>query len=470
MKKRFISLFIVLMICFALIPFSLREVIADSPSGGCGPNLHWELNTSTGTLTITGSGAMYDYDRAYKWTWDKYRDQITTVILPNGLTTIGSCAFDGCNRLTAINIGAGVTRIGEYAFWCCRRLKTVTLGNGVDTIEYSAFSGCEVLSDVNYIGTQQMRNNITIENRNSDLLNATWHYLDQNPSVKINWDKADVDFKGQTAYVIANGSAQTPRLTITDQNDNLINRKYYDIEYKENINAGTGYAIITFKNGFSGTARGWFKIYLPPTTETTVENVGKGIRITWAPVDGAAGYVIYRRAWSKTTNGWTTFERWNNVTGTSWIDGSDSSHRVYAGSRYQYGIKAYFAPRVDPVSGATIGGNVGDNYNLGMVGPLKTTVRITTMTMNSVTAGTKQLTAKWTGNTTFTGYELQVATNTAFTSGVKTVKITNPETCQATVKSLTSGKTYYVRVRAYHVFEGMTYYGKWTDPVSCKVK
>ena len=465
MKKRFISLFIALMICFALIPFSLREVIADSPSGSCGPNLHWELNTSTGTLTITGSGAMYDYDRAYKWTWDMYRDQITTVILPNGLTTIGSCAFDGCNRLTAINIGAGVTRIGEYAFWCCRRLKTVTLGNGVDTIEYSAFSGCEVLSDVNYIGTQQMRNNITIENRNSYLLNATWHYLDAAVKGTIKWNKSDVKFKGNTPYVIANGSAQTPGFSVTDGNGNLINRKYYNVEYKENINAGTGYAVVKFKNGFTGSFRGTFKIYLPATTTTTVANVSDGIKLTWSKVSGAAGYVIYRRAWSSTSNGWTDFVRWNNTTALNWTDTN-----VYAGTRYQYGIKAYFARRVDPVTGATIGGNVGDNYNPGEVGPLKTTVRITTRTLNSVTAGSRQMTVKWGASSNFTGYQIQYATDSAFTKNAVAVKITNPQTTSYTVKSLTSGKTYYVRIRSYHEFNGMTYFGEWSNVLSCKVK
>ncbi len=281
----------------------------------------------------------------------------------------------------------------------------------------------------------------------------------------IEWNEEDVQFKGTTPYVIANGSAQTPRFTVKDADGKIIDAGNYTYEYRENTNAGTGYVIVTFTAQYSGTARAWFKIYLPPTTMTTVENVGKGIQITWDPVPGAAGYVIYRRAWSSTTNGWTAFARWNNTTETEWIDS-----QVYAGSRYQYGIKAYFAQRVDPVSGATIGGNVGDNYNLGIVGPLKTAVRITTLTLNSITAGTKRLTAKWTAKPEFTGYEVQIATDTAFTKNVQTVKITDSTASQATIKSLKSGKTYYVRIRAYHLFEGMTYYGKWTDAKSCKIK
>ena len=117
-----------------------------------------------------------------------------------------------------------------------------------------------------------------------------------------------------------------------------------------------------------------------------------------------------------------------------------------------------------------IGGNVGDNFNLGEVGPLKTTVRITTRTLNSVTAGSKQMTVKWGASSQFTGYQIQYATNSAFTQNAKAVKITNPKTASTVIKNLLSGKTYYVRIRSYHVFNGMTYFGEWSNVKSCKVK
>ena len=282
-----------------------------------------------------------------------------------------------------------------------------------------------------------------------------------------------MQYKGSTAYVMYDGTAHTPRFVVKDENGSVIDPSNYDYEYKENTQAGTGYVIVTFTNGYTGTCRGSFKIYLPATTETTVENVDEGILVTWAPVEGAAGYVIYRRAWNLVDNGWTTFARWNNTTATSYIDGVDESHKVYAGTRYQYGVKAYFARRLDPIAGAEIGGNVNDNsgnFNLGLVGPLKTTVRITTRKLTSVTGGSKQLTVKWQGSKNFTGYEVQIATNAAFTSNLKTVKITNAATYQTTIKSLKSYTTYYVRVRSYHVFEKMTYCGGWSNVLSARTK
>ncbi len=195
-----------------------------------------------------------------------------------------------------------------------------------------------------------------------------------------------------------------------------------------------------------------FKIYLPATTETYVENSANGVRISWKAVPGAKGYVIYRRAWNLVSSGWTTFERWNNTTETEWTD-----TKVYAGTRYQYGVKAYFD---DPM----------DNYNLGLVGPLKTTVRITTRELRSVTAGSKQLTVRWTGSKVFTGYQIRIATDRNFTKNVTAIKVTDPAQYQTVIKGLKSGTTYYVTVRSYQVFEGMTYFGGWSNVLSAKVK
>ena len=281
----------------------------------------------------------------------------------------------------------------------------------------------------------------------------------------IKFNDGAVQYKGTTPYVVYNGKAQTPAFKVYDPNGKVIDPAYYDYEYKENVKAGTGYVFVTFKGKYYGECRAFFKIYLPATTWTKVENVQNGIKISWKAVEGAAGYVVYRRAWNLKDAGWTTFERWNNTTGTSWVD-----TKVYAGTRYQYGVKAYFAKRLDPIANAQIGGNVGDNYNLGLVGPLKTTVRITTRVLNSVTPGSKKLTIKWAGSSVFTGYQVQVATDAKFTQNLKTVTISNAKTYETTISGLKAKTTYYVRVRSYHLFEGMTYYGQWSNVLNGKTK
>ena len=105
-------------------------------SGTCGPNLKWHLNDD-GVLTITGKGEMYDYSYT-PWSYD----DLTRVIIGNGVTTIGKNAFVGRSSLTSVTIPNSVTTIGESAFHDCSSLTYVTIPNSVTTIEKNAFGDC----------------------------------------------------------------------------------------------------------------------------------------------------------------------------------------------------------------------------------------------------------------------------------------------------------------------------------------
>ena len=448
----------------------------------CGDNLTWTFNESTGELKITGTGNMWGFLEDLP-PWYDLRDKIKKVTLPNGLTSISSCAFINCTNLTEITIPDGVTYFGIYAFRNCAKLQKITFYKSVTEVMESAFSGCTSLKDVYYCGTPQDRSGMRIDESydqtsdgNDPLLKAEWHFQSAPIPVnnaKIVWNQNDVSFKGSTAYVIYNKKAQTPRFSVTDANGTKIDASNYTYEFKENTKPGTGYLFVTFTGNLTGSCSASFKIYLPATEWMTVENVAEGIKLTWAPVDGAAGYVIYRRARNTTTNQWTDFARWNNTTETSYIDGADSNHRVYIGSRYQYGVKAYFARRLDPIANQQIGGNVNDNsgnWNLGEIGPLKTMVRITTRKLISVTSGKQQLTVEWDASKNFTGYDIQLATDAAFTKNVKTERVDDWKTASKTIKGLKSKTTYYVRVRSYQKIDSMTYFGQWSNVLSAKTR
>ncbi len=302
----------------------------------------------------------------------------------------------------------------------------------------------------------------------------------------VKFNEGEVEYRGATPYVIwdHDKGIHEPAFTVYEEDgETVIAPENYDFEYKENQQPGTGYLFVYFKGAYSGTAQLFFKIYLPATTKTTVENVADGIKLTWEPVEDAAGYVIYRRAWRTTTDGWTAFARWDNTTETTYLDGHDDAHKTYAGTRYQYGVKASFARRTDPVAGTEIGGNVNEdsgNFNLGMIGPLKTTVRITTRKLTSVTPGTKEMTIKWEATKNFTGIQVQYAEDANFKTNSKNYKleferdadgnVVSPVISQDIIKELTSGKTVYVRIRSYIIFEGMNYYGEWSNVLSGKIK
>ncbi len=282
-------------------------------------------------------------------------------------------------------------------------------------------------------------------------------------SCTIEFKDGEVLYKGATPYVMYDGSYHTPAVTVKDGSGKVLPASQYTVSYLSNLYAETGYVSVKLNSNGVVTYKS-FKIYLPPTTATSVENVSNGVKVTWSKVDGAAGYVIYRRAWNLISSGWTTFERWNNTTDTSWVD-----TKVYAGTRYQYGVKAYIPTRTDEITGKQYGGAM-DNYNLGNVGPLKTTVRITTRVFKEVSGETKQVAVTWAPSGVFTGYQLQIVTDTAFTKNVQTVKITNKKTTQYVFKNLKAKKSYSVRIRSYHLFEGMTYYGGWSEIRTVKTK
>lgn len=114
-------------------------------SGPLDTGLSWSL-TKAGTLTISGSGAMPDFGGITDQPWSPYSSQIRTVVIGEGVTSIGSCAFWKCGVLN-VSIPASVTTIGNYAFRESSII-SVEIPSGVKTIGSDAFHGCANLSSV----------------------------------------------------------------------------------------------------------------------------------------------------------------------------------------------------------------------------------------------------------------------------------------------------------------------------------
>ena len=89
-------------------------------SGTCGANLTWTLDNE-GTLTISGTGAMNDFE--YKSSpWCSFRYSVRAIQIEPGVTSIGNYTFSGCSSLTNVAIPASVMRIGVNAFSGCSSL------------------------------------------------------------------------------------------------------------------------------------------------------------------------------------------------------------------------------------------------------------------------------------------------------------------------------------------------------------
>ena len=109
--------------------------------GSCGENVNWSYNTDSKILTIFGTGAMADYSYSNR-PWYNYQNDITTVDIRAGVTTIGNEAFYECTALTGIELPASVTSIGYQAFSRCYALSSIELPTSVTSIGDDAFYGC----------------------------------------------------------------------------------------------------------------------------------------------------------------------------------------------------------------------------------------------------------------------------------------------------------------------------------------
>ena len=162
MKKRLLSLLVALCMAVTLLPVSAITAWAEDPdppkSGKCGAagdgsGVTWQLteNTddpSTYTLTIRGSGAMEDYSNSLSRPWSSFQQQITSVVISPGITSIGKRAFKGFSKLIHVDIADSVVSIGEGVFSECSSLTNITVPQSVTYIDANAFESCTNLSSI----------------------------------------------------------------------------------------------------------------------------------------------------------------------------------------------------------------------------------------------------------------------------------------------------------------------------------
>ena len=129
-----------------------KPAAATVASGKCGDSAAWKLDAE-GTLTISGSGRMYDYEwpadrggTTPPWLANKYRDSIRTLRVEQGITYIGRCAFDSCGNLSDVTLPTSLRIIGQCAFNDCTALRSIQLPEGLTTIMEDAFNAAGLVS------------------------------------------------------------------------------------------------------------------------------------------------------------------------------------------------------------------------------------------------------------------------------------------------------------------------------------
>ena len=150
MKKRLLSFVLAVLMIASLLPATAlaADRVASGTCGaeGDGSNLTWTLD-SDGVLTISGTGAMKEYD-PYKAPWYGSSSRVKSAVIAEGVTSIGGKAFLDCTSLTSVTIPDSVTSIGKQAFMYCTSLTGVAIPDSVTSIGSSAFSDCKSLTSV----------------------------------------------------------------------------------------------------------------------------------------------------------------------------------------------------------------------------------------------------------------------------------------------------------------------------------
>lgn len=110
-------------------------------SGTCGDGLTWYYDTDTKGLIVSGNGAMDDMPSFDDYGWYSFKDDIKFVELGDGVTSVGTNAFNGCQNLNEVYLGKSLKSVGDSAFADCPSLALVTVCSDGFNTSQSSFTG-----------------------------------------------------------------------------------------------------------------------------------------------------------------------------------------------------------------------------------------------------------------------------------------------------------------------------------------
>ena len=422
-------------------------------------------------------------------------NKLNSIELPsNSLEAIGSRAFSGCSHLSSINMPADIKIIGRNAFYGCKSLKSIELPEGVRMIRSGAFQDCTQLGSI-YIPegagsiaddifdgcgdelcivciegstahTYAVENGIRYElteNRKkpqfitaSDfvktvddmpfLIHAT---SDGDGNLTYNSSDESVASISEEGIIVIKG-AGTAQITITAAETDLYKaaQKIITITVNDESDSGKEPQIITASN-FTKTV-GDMPFFIQATSD------GDGILTYKSSNESVAnvseeGIIVIKGA------------------GTAQITITASETDTCKAS------EKVITVTVNP--GASSGQTTGNGQNTNNTGNSENnsnanadSIRETESTKAKIKSAkntkSKTLTLKLNGQSDCDGYQIQYGLKKNF-KGAKTI---TKQTGSVTIKKLKVKKTYYVRVRTYKKIAGNTYYGKWSNRKSVKIK
>ncbi len=438
-KKRILSILLAVLMLLSALPLGMVDTAyaAALASGKCGDSATWTLD-STGTLTISGTGATYNYDMdddgnsAAPWCTKARIQRVNKVVVNSGITELGYSMFSNCTQLTSVSLPSGLKRIGSCLFLGCTRLSAITIPSSVTTIESNAFTHCDSITAITLPGglrtmgdavCSQMAK-LTTATVSGGITYLSNYAFNDCPSLKTITLPNTVRSIGICAFrydtalkdVYFNGSVtQWTSIQIAGEGNSAL--------YNADVHC-TGLTAPSVTGGNDAQGR--------PT-------------LKWKAVTGAAKYEVYR---ARSKDG--DYIKYSTVTGTSYTNTS----YIENGNTYYYKVRALGS---DGTAGAW-SSIVSVTYRAASTG----TLPAPTVTGGNDAQGRPTL--KWNAVTGAAKYEVYRA-RSKDGDYIKYSTVTG--TSYTNISYIENGNTYYYKVRA---LDASGTAGAWSSIVSVTYK
>ena len=436
MKKRILSILLAALMLLSAVPLDMVDTAyaaAALASGKCGDSATWTLD-STGTLTISGTGATYNYDMdddgnsAAPWCAKARIQRVNKVVVNSGITELGYSMFSNCTQLTSVSLPGGLKRIGSCLFLGCTRLSAITIPSSVTTIESNAFTHCDSITAITLpSGLRTMGDAVC-----SQMAKLTTATVSSGVTYLSNYAFNDCP------------SLKTITLPNTVRSIGICAFRYdtalKDVYFNGSVTQWTSIQIAGEGNSALYNADVHCSGLPAPTVTGGNDSQGRPT-LTWKAVTGAAKYEVYR---ARSRSG--EYIKYSTVTGTSYTNTS----YIENGNTYYYKVRALDAN--------------------GTAGPWSDVVAVTCrlgLPAPSVTGGNDSQgrpTLKWNAVTGAAKYEVYRARSM---NGDYIKYSTVTGTSYTNISYIENGNTYYYKVRALKS-DGTA--GAWSSIVSVTYK
>ncbi len=386
-----------------------------------------------GTLTIA--------NRAFS-----YRD-IKSITIPDSVKYIGDSAFEDCYNLKSITIPKGVTSIGDSTFAWCSGLKTVTLPKTLKTIGDSAFSYCSNIKS------------ITIPDGVTSIGDYAFHWCSSLASMTI----------PDSVKTIGDGVFESCTNLKTVTIPNSVKTMGSDVFLESGVKTINFIGTEKQWNNLNKKALDGIKVNFcahddskDTTTKATLKKNGKVVSVCKDCGAKITTKVYYPKSIKLSATEFT----YNGKEKTPSVTVKDSSGKKLKKDK-DYTVK--YSKGRKSIGKYTVTVTFKGKYS----GTKKLTFTIVPakVTLSKVTAGSKQLTATWKPVSSATGYEVVYSTSKKFAKkSTKKVTVKKAKAKKTTIKKLSKGKKYFVKVRAYKTVNKKPVYGAYSSVKNVKVK